>query len=300
MPANRRGSLYIATLGVSTIVIVAGLSAMYVVRTRDRTAQLNRDIAHASIGARSAIEVFLQRAEDDANWRGAYTHDAWGTTETDGDIERRFRVADEADGDLLNNEADPLRVSAHVAFGDAVRIISVEIAGEQRRLAQVATNGDIESGLTGWSAERTSTLSVDTTVPYEGSSCLRVSGRPDSHAGAAIDLTSVLVNGGTYELSYQMRPTLGIAKSFSALEYTTSTGTERRSFRHEITGIDWSEIAGSFNANWTGTLISARLIIRTSSTQTFRLDALRIIGPDAGARQVLVFTPGSWRQEVGV
>ena len=126
----RRGSSYVALLGVSMIVTVIGLSALTAARIRRRAAEGTNDAAEACLYAQSAVDLALFWIGSDLFWRYRYASDAWTQERAIGRGTFSFKLVDELDGSLTNDPEHPVRLHAKATVGDAVRIYSVLLQSE--------------------------------------------------------------------------------------------------------------------------------------------------------------------------
>ncbi len=119
----RRGSTYILILGVSMILMVIGLSAATVARVNTRSVAADNDWAEAQILAFSAAEHALAAIQSSDDWRREFC-----TSETTVNLARgtfRWRLVDEADGDLADGDADPFVIVARGRVNDAAYAVGL-------------------------------------------------------------------------------------------------------------------------------------------------------------------------------
>ncbi|MCH7873331.1 MAG: hypothetical protein IID33_16670 [Planctomycetes bacterium] len=116
---RRRGSIYVAVLGSSMLVTVVGLSALMATRIERRGAQDAGDLAKARFHARTGIEMGLFRIGADANWRANRTNGLWETGKPVGTGSYTLSGVDPGDGDLNDDEREPLRLQGDGLEGEA-------------------------------------------------------------------------------------------------------------------------------------------------------------------------------------
>ena len=140
MTANHRnrGSVYIAVLGASMIVMVLGLSAILLGRVQMHTAEQSVNTKSARLYAQSATEIGLYSMNHAPSWRTIYSNDTWNEMGI-GRGTMKWKLVDEVDGDLANNKDDPVRLIAWGMVGPATHKSSV-------RLATSVPYGLVESG----------------------------------------------------------------------------------------------------------------------------------------------------------
>lgn len=125
--ARRRGGVYVLVLGVSTMLGVVGLSAVVLARTNTREVVLERDLASASVLARSAVQLACARINADSAWRTTYISGTNITGIPLGAGQVNFRIVDEIDNNLSNNATQPVRVFGTARVGAAQRTYSVQL-----------------------------------------------------------------------------------------------------------------------------------------------------------------------------
>ena len=122
---HRRGTIYIAVMGVTIIVAAIGLSIVQVARLQLRSVQGTHDLKYARELAQSGVEFGLGRIDLDPAWRTTYTS---GTEISPvinvGSGTMTFKLIDETDGDMANNDLDPVRVYGIGRVGSAVYVES--------------------------------------------------------------------------------------------------------------------------------------------------------------------------------
>ena len=129
---RRRGSVYILVLGASLLVAAIGISSLLAARVQRRTVNLTADLMQARELARSGIERVMWGAETD------YLGWFWRPMLENGDYENRalgagtFSVTgvDPVDGNLTNDNADPVVLTSEGVYGDAKYILRVTIDGD--------------------------------------------------------------------------------------------------------------------------------------------------------------------------
>lgn len=138
MRANKtseRGSIYIAVLGISMLVVVLGVGGLLAVQVQRREVKEALATEQALLGSRAAIELARLNISTNASWRTDYTSGVWSTAEPFGGGRIQWKLEDEADGNLATNTAksdpalDPVRVYGMATVGSAVRVTSVVLTG---------------------------------------------------------------------------------------------------------------------------------------------------------------------------
>jgi aryl-phospho-beta-D-glucosidase BglC (GH1 family) len=129
-------------------------------------------------------------------------------------------------------------------------------------------NGGFESGTTPWTGN-SSTISQNTSQKRSGTYSLRVTGRSASWAGPVQNIRSVLASNGpgAYDISAWMRKESGTGTG----KVTIMLRYGGVSYYVGVTGAfnstSWSQVAGTVNLSWTGTLEDATIYVETVGNQ---------------------------------
>ncbi len=136
------------------------------------------------------------------------------------------------------------------------------------------TNGNIESGTSGWSVFGGGTISANTSVVHGGADSLLRVGRTASWNGPSQDLTSKLTNGKSYTTSVWMRMQSGAPTGKVTLALTANGTTNYITLAQgAVNSTGWTLLTGTTTVSWSGTLSSARFYVETtSSTDNFFID----------------------------
>jgi hypothetical protein len=129
------------------------------------------------------------------------------------------------------------------------------------------TNGNMESGTTGWTVFGSGTLSSNTSVVHGGTRSLSITGRTASWHGPSQDMTSKLTNGRTYTTSIWVRSQSGTPTVKATLSVTAngSTSYVQLTPATTVSSSGWTLLSGTANASWSGTLTGARFYVETAS-----------------------------------
>jgi hypothetical protein len=136
------------------------------------------------------------------------------------------------------------------------------------------TNGDIESGTSGWSVFGSGTLSVNTSVVHGGARSLLITGRTASWNGISQDMTSKLTSGRTYTTNVWMRMQSGTATGKVTMAVTAGGSTSYITLATgSVNSSGWTLLSGTATISWSGTLSNARFYVETTSgTGSFYID----------------------------
>jgi hypothetical protein len=136
------------------------------------------------------------------------------------------------------------------------------------------TNGDAESGTTGWGAFG-GTLSSSTSVVHGGTRSLSATGRTASWNGPSQDVTSKLTSGKSYATNVWVRTQSGTPSAKATLAVTANGTTSYVSLTPAGTvhSGGWTQLSGTATVSWSGTLSSATFYVETTSgTYSFYID----------------------------
>ncbi len=207
--ARQRGSVYLLVLGVCSIILVIGLSAMAAVRIQHRGTILREDAAQAQQLADAGLQIVFARLTADPDWRTNETHDAWSTLETTGAGFFQYKLVDQNDTDLSDDDNDPARLYIRATHGDAVRLASVQLRLIPPRFGpELITNGDMEAGTSSHEASVIfgGTLAAYTDNPHSGATYIQLENRPTVFSTLTHQITpSAVTSDQTYRISAWMK-----------------------------------------------------------------------------------------------
>jgi len=155
---------------------------------------------------------------------------------------------------------------------NALRAVPGSIGGQST--TDLLTNGNAESGTTGWSVLGSGTIATSTSVVHGGSSSLLRAGRTAAWNGPSQDLTSKLTNGKSYTSSVWMRTQSGTPTGKVTLAVTANgTTTYLTLAQGAVNSSGWTLLTGTTTVSWSGTLSSARFYAETTAgTDSFFID----------------------------
>ena len=134
---RRRGSTYLMVLGLGMIVTICGLGAITVGRIHLRAASDSEDWLAAQALAFSAAEHALTRITDTGNWRAAFN--GVTTTKSLGRGTFQWRLVDETDGDLTDEDSDPVVLLAGATVNRASYSLKVDLGMASVSLEALST-----------------------------------------------------------------------------------------------------------------------------------------------------------------
>lgn len=132
---RRRASMYVMVLGTSLAVSIIGLSALMVVRLERRWAEGSNDFLQARFLAQSAVEMGLFLIDDRADWRNTYPSGVWISDQPCGKGTYTLEGLDPNDGDLSNNDTDPVVLIGTGEQGQARYRLQVTLSPESTPLS---------------------------------------------------------------------------------------------------------------------------------------------------------------------
>lgn len=168
---RRRGSAYIAILGVSLMLSVVGLTALVSVRVDRRATQAGSDFTQARLLAQSAIEMGIRSIGKTQTWRSTYTNGAWESNRPLGVGRYTLEGVDPNDGVLANSNLDPLVLTGTGYAGVAAYKLSATLVAQEPPLGCLSV--PIQSGnditITNSTVITDQTISSNRTVAASGS-----------------------------------------------------------------------------------------------------------------------------------
>ncbi|MBQ1039025.1 family 43 glycosylhydrolase [Micromonospora sp. C81] len=131
----------------------------------------------------------------------------------------------------------------------------------------VLTNGNVESGTTGWGVNGSGTLSTNTSVVHGGSGSLSITGRTSAWNGPSQDVTSKLTNGKSYTTSVWVRAQSGTpsVKATIALTANGTTNYLQLTPTADVNVNGWTQLTGTATVSWSGTLTGATFYVETAA-----------------------------------
>ncbi|MFG1894143.1 family 43 glycosylhydrolase [Micromonospora zamorensis] len=131
----------------------------------------------------------------------------------------------------------------------------------------VLTNGNVESGTTGWGVNGSGTLSTNASVVHGGSGSLSITGRTSAWNGPSQDVTSKLTNGKSYTTSVWVRAQSGTpsAKATIALTANGTTSYLQLTPTADVNVNGWTQLTGTATVSWSGTLTGATFYVETAA-----------------------------------
>ncbi len=223
--AQRRGSVYVAVLGVALIVAVIGVSSVHVARVETRQAVALDEMARARLAAQSGVECVLAKIKNDSNWRQTYGN---GNTNLVSNLAGALALAGsspesfdftltDTDGDLDDDDQDAVTVRCVGTAGNARHVIEVLLQPNGEGLtclsASLHAAGDIVT---------TSAITTDQVVSSNSNIDATSSSGTITGNAQAVGIVSGNISGTP---TSNMSPALEMPDTASVFDYYIANGT---------------------------------------------------------------------------
>ncbi|CAG0996302.1 hypothetical protein PHYC_02584 [Phycisphaerales bacterium] len=124
---SRRGTAYVAVLGLSLLVITIAVGASLAVRSQRSATSLRNDESEARQVGYAGIDWAWHTVASDRAWRDTYKNNVPVGPKEFGRGTMSFKLVDEADGTLSGNALQPVRMYAIGRANNAARGFSIEL-----------------------------------------------------------------------------------------------------------------------------------------------------------------------------
>jgi hypothetical protein len=135
--SRRRGSVYLAVLGVAMIVLTLAVGGIMAARVQARSSDGSGDMTEARQAALSGLELARLWMLQDSAWRAnrAAANGTWATNLAVGNgATVSISVVDPVDGNLTNRPHDPVTITATGRKGQAVQVVQQSIIARANAL----------------------------------------------------------------------------------------------------------------------------------------------------------------------
>ena len=214
---QKRGSIYIAVLGASMLVVLIGITALAAMRVQNWASSSSNDFAEARLYARSAVEVGMFYIYSDPNWRTTRGNGAWATNKAVGKGTFSLQATDPIDNDVANGYNHPVILTGTGQKGQAVCKL-------QARL-EVGPAPNTGLGVSMISGGNTTITSCTVT----GDQTITANGNMNAGGGSLVNANvETLGNalGGTYAKSVvKLASARALPDTSHVLDYYTANGT---------------------------------------------------------------------------
>jgi hypothetical protein len=151
--------------------------------------------------------------------------------------------------------------------------------------AELLSNPDFESGITGWEG-RSATIAEETTQVHSGSGAVYVSGRSKNWYSVRQDiLPTILANGSGTEYTYSAwikMATTGTheVKLRLRLVFSDDTSVNNNEFKANANDSGWTQVSNTKTISWSGALSEAWLeIANTTTNAEYYVDDCSLTSP---------------------
>lgn len=121
------------------IVGVLGMAALMLVRVQRGQVKNVGDSIDAQLYARAAIDMAMFRIENNSNWRNQMSAGTWEVDQSIGNGHYSFQGIDPVDGDLTDDDSDPLDIIGTGKSGPAVHKLQVSLVEDKVPLEALKT-----------------------------------------------------------------------------------------------------------------------------------------------------------------
>lgn len=212
---RRRGSAYVAILGVSLMLSVVGFSALLSVRVDRRATQAGSDFTQARLLAQSAIEMGIRDVGKDQAWRTEHPNGAWESNRALASGTYTLTGVDPNDGVLNNSNLDPLLLTGTGQAGVAAYKLSATLVAYEPPLECLGVPLHAGNDLSLSSA----TLTVDAAI-----SANRTVSASLSTVNADVEAVST-ITGSTYTKSLSPGGSPKSMPTSAVFDYYVANGT---------------------------------------------------------------------------
>jgi hypothetical protein len=177
----------------------------------------------------------------------------------------------------------------------AILFALVSMTAVLAQSGNLLTNGNMESGTTGWSVFGAGTLTSNTSVFHGGARSVLHTGRTASWNGPRQIVTSLLTNGTNYTTSVWVRTQSGTPSAKVTLQLTANGSTSYVTLAgaRAVNSTGWTQLTGTATVSWSGSLSSANFYVETTAgTDNLYIDDASFIRSTPPTFQPPTTTPG--------
>ncbi len=185
--ASRRGSIYLAVLGVAMVVSIIGMASMSIARLQLRSTRNLQDLEEARLLSQSGVDFGLSNMQSLGDWRTDRTHAVEFAPLALGNGTMTYVLLDD-DGDLEDDPTDTVHLRGIGRVGDAVFATSVLLEPGGEGLTSLESSLHSDEGL---DQDQDGSITTNQTVSTNGD-IEKTNGNPtitgDAWAAGDIDL----------------------------------------------------------------------------------------------------------------
>ena len=127
VPPRRRGTVYLLVLSTVLVVTVVGLASISLVRSQRREAMLVEESLEARADAKAAMDLGLHLVDSVSDWRSTLADGDWVSDQSIGAGTLTISAVDPVDGDVSDDEDDPVDVTIEVNVGSARQMLRARL-----------------------------------------------------------------------------------------------------------------------------------------------------------------------------
>lgn len=124
---KQRGTALVMVLGMTTLLVTLGLTAVQIARGELRQNELEQDQAEARIAAQYALDYFHKTLDGDTTWRASASNLSWRLFATLDGVTIYYAYQDQIDGDISNDATQPFLLYSLAIKGNSRRLYRVEL-----------------------------------------------------------------------------------------------------------------------------------------------------------------------------
>ncbi len=297
---SRRGGIYIAVLGVTTLVTVVGLSGLLLADVQRQTAETRLESGASRFEAQSALGVAMSRVAQTPAWNTKYPSKTWTAAEGLGGAQWAFMLEyDQAAADA--GQTVDMTINAIAARERAARVYAIDARAKIGGAApNVIGNGGFETDVSGWRTIAGGNLQRDMTSYHIAPASAWLGARTAPSAGIATNVLPAMVNGARFEFSAWVHMFNGQADTFTASIYHNAGGSfQQMELATASLSGGFSELSGSGTITWIGAPpTTADLLIFTwAEKKPLSVDSVSLL-IGSGEDPAITITPGTFRQRI--
>lgn len=122
-----RGTALVLVLGVTTLLVTLGITAIQIARGTLKQNALEKDEAEARIAAKYTLDYVHKMLDGDTTWRVDAMDGSWSLFTQIDDTLIFYSYIDEIDGDISNDPAQPFMLYTVAITDHSKRVYRVEL-----------------------------------------------------------------------------------------------------------------------------------------------------------------------------
>ena len=217
---RRRGTIYVVTLMTTLIVAALGIAALSTVRIQRKQSQEADSIRQAELHAGSALQVARFQIRTDSQWRSKLENGTWASNQPIGNGFYNFSGSDPIDGNLTNNDLDPVIITATGIQSDSTQSVAAQFEFEEPALTCLQST--LHAGI---DLEFHNVTATGNGAPFTANEDVRVDDDAQVYANcAAHDQVNFSSNGQVFGTTTNGMPLRQMPDATSVMSYYQSKG----------------------------------------------------------------------------